>query len=203
MASGITTAINYILNFIAAKSYIHLEMGLSLPGVSLFNCVVIVLGFVLMYKILPETEGRTLEEIELHFSDKSKRITSHRISKIELDDGSNAKWSTFRGSYVGNQAYFYRPPDSELKSKLPLEILAKNTWICLPRVFAELKPQICYHESQKSHFWFGFPRNFDSSKLPPLQFPKIIPMKSLAWSFMSIVPNTKPIKSFQATQPLK
>lgn len=91
MASGITTAINYILNFIAAKSYIHLEMGLSLPGVSLFNCVVIVLGFVLMYKILPETEGRTLEEIELHFSDKSKRITSHRISKIELDDGSNAK----------------------------------------------------------------------------------------------------------------
>lgn len=34
-----------------------------------------------MYKILPETEGRTLEDIELHFSDHSKKITDHKIPK--------------------------------------------------------------------------------------------------------------------------
>ena len=34
-----------------------------------------------MYKILPETEGRTLEDIELHFSDDSKKFTDHKIPK--------------------------------------------------------------------------------------------------------------------------
>lgn len=56
-------------------------MALSLPGVALFNCVIVVLGWILMYKILPETEDRTLEEIETHFLDKSKKLTVHKISK--------------------------------------------------------------------------------------------------------------------------
>lgn len=34
-----------------------------------------------MYFTLPETENRTLESIELHFSDKSKRITDRKILK--------------------------------------------------------------------------------------------------------------------------
>lgn len=34
-----------------------------------------------MYYILPETEGRTLEEIELHYSDDSKGITDTFIPK--------------------------------------------------------------------------------------------------------------------------
>lgn len=32
-----------------------------------------------MFNILPETEGRSLEDIELHFSDNSKRITDWYI----------------------------------------------------------------------------------------------------------------------------
>lgn len=58
-----------------------MEVSLSLPGVTLFNCVVIAVGLIFAYKILPETEGRTLEDIELHFSDKTKRITNHKIPK--------------------------------------------------------------------------------------------------------------------------
>lgn len=34
-----------------------------------------------MYNILPETEGRTLADIEMHFSDKTKKITHHKIPK--------------------------------------------------------------------------------------------------------------------------
>lgn len=37
-----------------------------------------------MYKILPETENRTLEDIEMHFSDNSKRITDRKIPKLDL-----------------------------------------------------------------------------------------------------------------------
>lgn len=34
-----------------------------------------------MYYILPETEGRTLEDIELHYSDDTKGITDIDIPK--------------------------------------------------------------------------------------------------------------------------
>lgn len=86
MATGLTAAINYVLTFIASKSYYNLETGLSMPGIALFNCVMMAFGIVLMYKILPETENRTLEDIEIHFSDNSKKITDRKISKIESND---------------------------------------------------------------------------------------------------------------------
>lgn len=35
-----------------------------------------------MYHILPETENRTLEEIELHFSDNKRKIYDRHIKKI-------------------------------------------------------------------------------------------------------------------------
>lgn len=63
------------------KTYYAVETKLSLPGTTLFYCIVSVCGFILMYLILPETEGRTLEDIEMHFSDNSKKITDHKIVK--------------------------------------------------------------------------------------------------------------------------
>lgn len=40
---------------------------------------------------MPETDGRTLEDIELHFSDKSKKLTDWRIMKSEsLEKCANA-----------------------------------------------------------------------------------------------------------------
>lgn len=87
MATGFTAALNYVLGFIATKSYFNLETTLSMPGVALFNSIVIAFGLVLMYKILPETENRTLEDIEMHFSDKSKKLTDRTISKIPTENG--------------------------------------------------------------------------------------------------------------------
>lgn len=37
--------------------------------------------FFLMYNILPETEARSLEDIELHYSDNAKGITDIHIQK--------------------------------------------------------------------------------------------------------------------------
>lgn len=34
-----------------------------------------------MYKVLPETENRSLEDIELHFSDNTRKITDRHIHK--------------------------------------------------------------------------------------------------------------------------
>lgn len=81
MATTIATIINALFAFISKKVYYGLEGTLSLPGISLFFCVICGAGLVLMYFILPETEGRTLEEIEIHFSDNSKKITDWKIVK--------------------------------------------------------------------------------------------------------------------------
>lgn len=97
-ATGLTAALNYVLSFIATKTYYNLESSLSLPGVALFNCIIIAIGLVLMLYILPETENRTLEEIELHFADNNKKITDLKIAKIhstqnghEMSNGFTAK----------------------------------------------------------------------------------------------------------------
>lgn len=79
MASGIAAAINYVMGFATIKTYYDLETSLSMPGASLFYCVIATLGLILMFNILPETENRSLEDIELHFSDNSKKITDWYI----------------------------------------------------------------------------------------------------------------------------
>lgn len=52
-----------------------------MPGVALFNCIIIGCGLILMYNVLPETENRTLEDIEIHFADNSKKLTDRRIAQ--------------------------------------------------------------------------------------------------------------------------
>lgn len=40
-----------------------------------------VLGLIFIYFYLPETERRTLEDIELHFSDNNKKLSDRKIPK--------------------------------------------------------------------------------------------------------------------------
>ena len=54
-----------------------------MPGFSLFNCFIIGVGIIVMFNILPETENRSLEDIEIHFSDKTKKITNYKIEKLD------------------------------------------------------------------------------------------------------------------------
>lgn len=43
------------------------------------------LRLVIMYLILPETEGCTLEDIEIHFSDNNRKLTDRRIARRSED----------------------------------------------------------------------------------------------------------------------
>lgn len=89
---GISAAMSYALGFIARKTYYNLEITLSLPGVTLLYAIIAGTGLVLMYFIFPETEGRTLEDIELHFADNSKSMLNHKITKMRvLNRIENAK----------------------------------------------------------------------------------------------------------------
>lgn len=62
-----------------------------MAGVALFNTISIFLGIILMYKILPETENRTLEDIEMHFADKTKKLTDIKILKRDNSQNKEHK----------------------------------------------------------------------------------------------------------------
>lgn len=40
----------------------------------------------MMYLVLPETEGKTMEEIEVHFADNNRKIDDINIRKILRDN---------------------------------------------------------------------------------------------------------------------
>lgn len=48
-----------------------------------------------MYNILPETESRSLEDIELHFSDDSKKLTDRQIRKMSKQLGAELNYEHF------------------------------------------------------------------------------------------------------------
>lgn len=81
IATGITAAGCYVMAFIASKTYYNLESFLSLAGVSMLYASIGVFGLVVGYFIIPETENRTLEDIELHFSDNARKLTDRKIQK--------------------------------------------------------------------------------------------------------------------------
>lgn len=89
VASGLTAGLFYFMAFLSKKTYYNLETTMSLPGVTLFYAILSAFALILMYLILPETEDRTLEEIELHFSDKTKKITDIKI--IKSANNTNSK----------------------------------------------------------------------------------------------------------------
>ena len=67
-ASGCASSIGYIFSSIASKLFLYMKSGMTLPGTFLFYAAVNFVGVIGLYFILPETEGRTLKEIEDHFA---------------------------------------------------------------------------------------------------------------------------------------
>lgn len=67
--------------FITTKTYYNLEKSLTLFGVIALYAVLDILGFIFIYLYVPETERRTLEDIEIHFSDNSKKLSDIKIKK--------------------------------------------------------------------------------------------------------------------------
>lgn len=80
-ATGITAACSYLFVFMTTKTYLGLETSLAMSGTFLFYAVLGSVGFCLHYVIFPETEGRTLEEIEDYFSDPKRRLTDRHIRR--------------------------------------------------------------------------------------------------------------------------
>lgn len=71
-----------------------METTLGLFGLIAFYATVDIIGLVYIYFFLPETERRTLEEIELHFSDNDKKLSDIKIRKnvdMSIEKSGNYK----------------------------------------------------------------------------------------------------------------
>lgn len=68
VATGASGSIGYIFSSIANKSFLYMVAGMSLSGTFVFYAIVNFAGCLGLYFMLPETEGRTLQEIEDHFA---------------------------------------------------------------------------------------------------------------------------------------
>ncbi|XP_043491640.1 facilitated trehalose transporter Tret1-like isoform X1 [Polistes fuscatus] len=67
-ATGAVGSIGYIFMSIANKTFLYMKTGITLSGTLLFYALVNCVGGIVLYYILPETEGRTLREIEEHYA---------------------------------------------------------------------------------------------------------------------------------------
>ncbi|XP_072762137.1 facilitated trehalose transporter Tret1 [Anoplolepis gracilipes] len=67
-ATGASGMVGYILQSIANKTFFYMMNGISLSGSFIFYALVNLGGLCFLYVMLPETENRTLREIEEHFA---------------------------------------------------------------------------------------------------------------------------------------
>uniref|UniRef100_A0A182VW61 Major facilitator superfamily (MFS) profile domain-containing protein n=1 Tax=Anopheles minimus TaxID=112268 RepID=A0A182VW61_9DIPT len=71
--SGLAGGIAYIFGFIANKTFLKMLAVFTLPGTFWIYSLVTILGAMILYKVLPETEGKSLQEIETYFLPANKR----------------------------------------------------------------------------------------------------------------------------------
>lgn len=71
-ASGFSGGTGYIFNFISNKIFLSLVSFFTLPGVFWFYSFMGIIGTIVLYFLLPETEGKTLFEVTEHFAGRSK-----------------------------------------------------------------------------------------------------------------------------------
>lgn len=86
IATGTAGSIGYIFSSIANKLFLYMKNKLTLPATFLFYSIINFIGLIGLYYILPETEGKTLQEIENHFSQQHSLEYSPNKDKTALEE---------------------------------------------------------------------------------------------------------------------
>ncbi|XP_049536276.1 uncharacterized protein LOC125951459 [Anopheles darlingi] len=72
--SGLAGGIAYIFGFIANKTFLTMLATFTLPGTFWIYSLITIVGAMILYKVLPETEGKSLQEIETYFLPSGKSM---------------------------------------------------------------------------------------------------------------------------------
>lgn len=68
LGAGLSSGLGYIFGFLSNKLFLSMASTLTVPGLFWFCAGISLTGNIVLYCILPETEGRSLEEITDHFA---------------------------------------------------------------------------------------------------------------------------------------
>uniref|UniRef100_A0A1B6BZ15 Major facilitator superfamily (MFS) profile domain-containing protein n=1 Tax=Clastoptera arizonana TaxID=38151 RepID=A0A1B6BZ15_9HEMI len=85
VASGITGALCNISMFTSIKTFVNIKLLLGISGSFILYGAIGLIGAIYLYINLPETEGKTLEEIETFFQKKSNKQEFKNKIGQELD----------------------------------------------------------------------------------------------------------------------
>ncbi|CRL04016.1 CLUMA_CG017134, isoform A [Clunio marinus] len=99
LASGFTGGFSYIFGFLANKLFLTMVASFTLPGTFLFYSCVGCSGCLILYLILPETEGRTLQEIEEYFRGYHKlpkTIKHNQPTQGNANNFNHERWNINR-----------------------------------------------------------------------------------------------------------
>lgn len=67
VASGLTAALAFLMTFILTKSFLTLQAWITLPGLFIVYGAITSVGTLYLYACMPETENKTLQQIETFF----------------------------------------------------------------------------------------------------------------------------------------
>lgn len=80
-ASSLTTAIFYILTFSATKVYLNVENTLGLNNTFFMMAAFSFVGFIYLYRNMPETENKTFMEIEEFFVPRNEQTSTELLPR--------------------------------------------------------------------------------------------------------------------------
>ncbi|KAK5646898.1 hypothetical protein RI129_005362 [Pyrocoelia pectoralis] len=81
-ACGFASSASYLLNFLSNNMFLRIVSTITIPGMYYLYGGISFVGVIVLYFALPETEGKTLEEIADHF---------HGVSKLDNKVRRNTK----------------------------------------------------------------------------------------------------------------
>lgn len=82
IASAICAACDHLMNFAATKGYLPFSEAVGFYGVFWVVAGISLFGFAYVFRYVPETEGRSLEEIEEFFKE-GKRPNAQQRSMLD------------------------------------------------------------------------------------------------------------------------
>lgn len=86
-AAGISSALGYWVGFASNKLFLNMVTTFTLNGTFWFYSGVCIIGCIVLYFILPETENKTLQEIQVYFEKKKDRA---EISNIHVQSNETS-----------------------------------------------------------------------------------------------------------------
>ncbi|KAF5299384.1 hypothetical protein FQR65_LT09425 [Abscondita terminalis] len=86
---GISSAVSYLINFVSNKLYFRIIDSFTIFGTYMLYASICFIGIIIMYYILPETEGKTLQEISDHFEGITKLDKNIRRKRPRMTNNTH------------------------------------------------------------------------------------------------------------------